>query len=140
VGGWVGYESPTGMCVFRSYSLTERRETLMATPTRGVERDDADLLRLYLDDVGRYALLSKEDEARLGQEIEAARFARGALAERGATISTTQRRALRRTVRRGVEAHDQFVVANLRLVVSIAKRYRGSGVPLLDLIQDGTSG
>ena len=63
-----------------------------------------------------------------------------ALGERGSTISATRRRVLRRTVQRGGEAHDQFVVANLRLVVSIAKRYRGSGVPLLDLIQDGNLG
>jgi RNA polymerase sigma factor (sigma-70 family) len=84
--------------------------------------------------------LSKDDEVRLGQQIEAARFASVALGETGATISATRRRVLRRTVKCGGEAHHQFVLANLRLVVSIAKRYRGSGVPLLDLIQDGNLG
>jgi RNA polymerase sigma factor (sigma-70 family) len=112
----------------------------MARPDRRVEDDDADLVHLYLSDVGQYALLSKDDEVRLGQEIEAARSASIALGERGAAISARQRRVLRRTVRRGGEAHDLFVLANLRLVVSIAKRYRGSGVPLLDLIQEGNLG
>ena len=112
----------------------------MARPVRRVGRDDADLVGLYLKDVGQYALLSKDDEVRLGQEIEAARLASVALGETGATISATTRRVLRRTVRRGGEAHDEFVLANLRLVVSIAKRYRGSGEPLLDLIQDGNLG
>jgi DNA-directed RNA polymerase sigma subunit (sigma70/sigma32) len=112
----------------------------MARPDRGLDRDDADLVRLYLNDVGQYALLSKDDEIRLGQEIEAARLASVALGETGATISASKRRVLRRTVRRGSEAHDEFVLANLRLVVSIAKGYRGSGVPLLDLIQEGNLG
>jgi RNA polymerase sigma factor (sigma-70 family) len=112
----------------------------MATPKRGVVRDDADLVLLYLNDLGRYALLSKDDEVRLGQEIESARLASVALGERGTTMTATQRRALRRSVRCGREAHDQFVMANLRLVVSIARRYQASGVPLLDLIQEGNLG
>jgi DNA-directed RNA polymerase sigma subunit (sigma70/sigma32) len=109
----------------------------MAIPKRHVERDDEDLVRLYLSDVGRYALLSKSDEVRLAQQIEAARRARDALTERGRTITPTERRTLRRTVREGEEAHDAFVLANLRLVVSIAKKYQASGQPLLDLIQEG---
>jgi RNA polymerase sigma factor (sigma-70 family) len=112
----------------------------MARPDRGLDHDDADLVRLYLNDVGQYALLSKDDEVRLGQEIEAARLASVALGETKAMISASKRRVLRRTVRRGGEAHDEFVLANLRLVVSIAKGYRGSGVPLLDLIQEGNLG
>ena len=112
----------------------------MARPDLRAEREDADLVGLYLNDVGRYALLSKGDEVRLGQEIEAARLARAALGEGGVMISAAQRRVLRRTARRGGEAHEVFVLANLRLVVSIAKRYRASGVPLLDLIQDGNLG
>jgi RNA polymerase sigma factor (sigma-70 family) len=110
----------------------------MATPKRRVERDDEDLVRLYLTDVGRHELLSKDDEARLAQQIEEASRAKGALAERG--ISPKERRTLHRTVRRGAQAHDVFVLANLRLVVSIAKKYQVSGLPLLDLIQDGNLG
>jgi RNA polymerase sigma factor (sigma-70 family) len=112
----------------------------MAIPRRRVERDDEDLVYLYLTDVGRHALLSKNDEVRLAQQIEAASLASGALAQRGRTIRGTERRTLRRTVRRGEEAHDTFVLANLRLVVSIAKKYHASGLSLLDLVQEGNLG
>jgi RNA polymerase sigma factor (sigma-70 family) len=112
----------------------------MATRQRRLERDDEDLVRLYLNDVGQHALLSKDDEVRLAQEIEAAVQASTALSQRGTTINPTERRALRRAVRRGEDAHNRFVLANLRLVVSIAKKYRASGLPLLDLIQDGNLG
>ena len=112
----------------------------MTVPKRRVERDDEDLVRLYLNDVGRHALLSKDDEVRLAQEIAAASVANDALSEGGRTISSNERRTLRRTVRRGAAAHDVFVVANLRLVVSIAKKYQASGLPLLDLIQEGNLG
>jgi len=112
----------------------------MTVPKRRPERDDEDLVRLYLTDIGRHELLSKDDEARLAQQIEEASRAKGALADGGRVITPNERRTLRRTVRRGAEAHDRFVLANLRLVVSIAKKYQASGVPLLDLIQDGNLG
>ena len=111
----------------------------MAGPRR-VERDDEDLVRLYLTDVGRHELLSKDDEARLAQQIEEASRANRALTEPGRVLTPNERRTLRRTARRGAEAHDVFVQANLRLVVSIAKKYQASGLPLLDLVQDGNVG
>jgi len=125
-----------------SAALVEREAPgkLMTIPKRRVERDDEDLVRLYLNDVGRHALLSKDDEVRLAQQIAAASVANDALAEGGRTISPNERRTLRRTVRRGAAAHDVFVLANLRLVVSIAKKYQVSGLPLLDLIQEGNLG
>ena len=85
-------------------------------------------------------LLEKDDEVRLAQQIEAARAASKTLAEPGTPIKVAQRRALRRAVREGDEAHQAFVLANLRLVVSIAKRYQFSGLPLLDLVQEGNLG
>jgi RNA polymerase sigma factor (sigma-70 family) len=112
----------------------------MARPKRRAERDEEDLVHLYLSDVGRHPLLSKNDEVHLAQQIEAAGRARDALTQRGGTMSPTERRRLRRTVGRGEEAHDRFVLANLRLVVSIAKKYQTSGLPLLDLIQEGNLG
>ena len=125
-----------------SAALVEREAPgkLMTVPKRRVERDDEDLVRLYLSDVGRHALLSKDDEVRLAQQIAAASVANDALTEGGRTISPNERRTLRRTVRRGAAAHDVFVLANLRLVVSIAKKYQASGLPLLDLIQEGNLG
>jgi RNA polymerase sigma factor (sigma-70 family) len=112
----------------------------MAVPKRRVGRDDEDLVRLYLVDIGRHALLSKDDEARLAQEIEEGSRAKATLADLEATLSPNERRMLRRQVRKGSDAYDAFVLANLRLVVSIAKKYQASGLPLLDLIQEGNLG
>ncbi len=112
----------------------------MSITKRHIERDDEDLVRLYLADVGRYALLSKDDEVSLAQQIEAAAEASATLLDSERTLSPSERRALRRTVRKGKDAHSTFVLANLRLVVSIAKKYRVSGLPLLDLIQEGNLG
>ena len=100
--------------------------------------DQEDSVRTYLDEIGRYPLLTKDDEARLAREIEAGRSAREVLA--GAGFSRAERRELERAVRLGEQAWRTFVQANLRLVVSIAKRYQSSGVPLLDLVQEGNLG
>ncbi|MGH9303808.1 MAG: sigma-70 family RNA polymerase sigma factor [Acidimicrobiales bacterium] len=104
------------------------------------ERDDEDLVRLYLRDIGQYPLLTKADEARLAQAIEARAQARSDLAESGATLPASQRLALRRDIQHGDNAEQTFVQSNLRLVVHIAKKYQSSGLPLLDLIQEGNVG
>jgi RNA polymerase sigma factor (sigma-70 family) len=111
----------------------------MSIPKQRLERGDDDLVRLYLNDVGRYPMLSKEDEVRLAQAIERGVAAREQLAaEIGLTPAET--RQLRRAVRDGDDAQQTFVQSNLRLVVSIAKKYQASGLPLLDLIQEGNLG
>lgn len=98
-----------------------------------------DLVRLYLDEVGRYAVLTRAEEARLSQSLETGRDARAELAGSGA-LTPSRQRELRRLVRDGEEATETFVKANLRLVVSIAKRYRAAELPLLDLVQEGNLG
>ena len=96
-------------------------------------------MRLYLSEISRHPLLTKDDEVELARRIEAGNEARCRLDE-GGRLSPTQRAELRRTARRGEDAERQFVVSNLRLVVSIAKRYQASGLPLLDLVQEGNLG
>ena len=105
-----------------------------------IERDDEDLVRLYLTDIGQYPLLTKDDEVRLAQAIEAGREADEQLANPPKGLTTAKRRELRRTSREGEDAQQTFVQSNLRLVVSIAKKYQASGLPLLDLIQEGNLG
>ena len=105
-----------------------------------VDRDDEDLVRLYLTDIGQYTLLTKDDEVRLAKAIEAGKEAIAQLDAGGKEITASRRRELRRTARQGEEAERQFVQSNLRLVVSIAKKYQASGLPLLDLIQEGNLG
>jgi RNA polymerase sigma factor (sigma-70 family) len=100
---------------------------------------DQDAVRLYLDDIGRYPLLAKEDEIRLAQAIEAGRAAAAEL-EEGGSFPPRRDRELRRLKRVGEGATQEFIQANLRLVVSIAKRYQSTEMPILDLIQEGNLG
>ncbi len=104
-----------------------------------VDRDEEDLVRLYLTDIGQYALLTKDDEVRLAKAIEAGKEAVAELAKIKAPPAT-KRRELRKAIREGEVAERAFVQSNLRLVVSIAKKYQASGLPLLDLIQEGNLG
>jgi RNA polymerase sigma factor (sigma-70 family) len=104
------------------------------------ERDNEDLVRLYLEDIGRHQLLTKDDEARLAQDIEAGKAAQETLASVNKGLTRAEKRDLQRLVRKGEDAQRQFVQSNLRLVVSIAKRYQASGMPLLDLVQEGNLG
>jgi RNA polymerase sigma factor (sigma-70 family) len=105
-----------------------------------IERDDEDLVRLYLTDIGQYPLLTKDDEVRLAQAIEAGREAEEELAKAPKGLTAAKKRELRRGVIGGEQAQQTFVQSNLRLVVSIAKKYQASGLPLLDLIQEGNLG
>jgi RNA polymerase sigma factor (sigma-70 family) len=108
-------------------------------PNKRAVLPEEDLVRLYLNDIGKYELLSKDDEARLAQDIEAGREARLELAGTGG-LSSSPGRELRRLIRTGDEATEMFVKANLRLVVSIAKKYQAAELPLLDLVQEGNLG
>ena len=104
-----------------------------------VERDEEDLVRLYLTEIGQYPLLTKAEEVRLAQAIEARREADEEL-QAQKDLTPTRRRELARCCREGETAQRTFVQSNLRLVVSIAKKYQASGLPLLDLVQEGNLG
>ena len=105
-----------------------------------VERDEEDLVRLYLTDIGQYPLLTKDDEVRLAKAIEAGAEAREEFEKVDVVLTPARKRELRRTLQKGESAERTFVQSNLRLVVSIAKKYQASGLPLLDLIQEGNLG
>ncbi len=102
----------------------------------------ADLVRVYLNEIGKVALLTAADEVDLAKRIEAGLYAGHLLAEESAKAapSMSRRRDLRAVVIDGERAKDHLLRANLRLVVSLAKRYTGRGMPFLDLIQEGNMG
>ncbi len=104
-----------------------------------VDRDEEDLVRLYLTDIGQYTLLTKDDEVRLAKAIEAGKAAGEELAATK-NVTVAKRRELKKIIREGEIAERAFVQSNLRLVVSIAKKYQASGLPLLDLSQEGNLG
>lgn len=104
---------------------------------RKLDSGEQDLVRLYLDGVGRYPLLTKDDEVRLAKLIDDGRLASSTSS---GDLTPAQRRAARSRIRAGDEAAEAFINANLRLVVSIAKRYQSSDMALLDLVQEGNLG
>jgi RNA polymerase sigma factor (sigma-70 family) len=108
-------------------------------PNERAQTPEQDLVRLYLSDIGRHRLLTKQDEAHLAQAAETGREARVELAAIG-SHGLARARQLRRDIRTGDLAVETLINCNLRLVVSIAKRYQGARVPLLDLIQEGNLG
>jgi len=103
-----------------------------------------DLVRVYLTDIGRVALLTAEQEVDLAKRIEAGLFAaekiRAADAKETKKIPAKLRRDLEWIAADGTRARNHLLEANLRLVVSLAKRYQGKGLTLLDLIQEGNIG
>ena len=102
--------------------------------------NSVDLTRRYLAELGSYPLLTAEDESTLAQAIAEGRVAEAKLADRDATWSRRERSKLQATVRGAAEARRRFIQSNLRLVVSIAKRYQTPSMSLLDLIQEGNLG
>ncbi len=96
-------------------------------------------MRLYLDGIGRHPLLTQEQEVELAQAVEAGRKAEARLTAGTDDMDPAEVARLRRQKRAGERAFEQFVNSNLRLVVSIAKRYQGD-LPMLDLIQEGNIG
>lgn len=85
----------------------------MQVAQRRPERDDEDPIQRYLSEIGRYRLLTKDDEVRLARAIEAGSEAR-AILDAGTPLGAARRRELRRTARAGQEATELFVQSNLR--------------------------
>ena len=114
----------------RSERVTERYDT----------GSTGDTVRMYLKEIGRVGLLSGEEERAAAQRIEAGHAAASALDDLGPNPDAAAQRALIRTVQIGEQSKNLLIQANLRLVVSIAKRYSGRGMQFLDLIQEGNLG
>jgi len=100
--------------------------------------DTDDTIGLYLKEVSRVPLLTAIQEVELAQRIERGRMAREELAKGNA--GNRRRMELRRLIEDGWAAREHLITANSRLVISVAKKYMGRGVPFLDLIQEGNIG
>jgi RNA polymerase primary sigma factor len=95
---------------------------------------------MYLNEIGQVDLLTADDEKRLGKQIKDGLEAKKQLDETAAALGIRDRRALQRTISDGEKAKEHMVRANLRLVVSIARRYDRKELQLADLIQEGNIG
>ena len=104
------------------------------------DNPSADLVRVYLNGIGKTALLDAEEEVELAQQIEVGLYAQHLLDDPDAHLTRAMKRDLKILAKEGRKARAHLLEANLRLVVSLAKRYTGRGMPLLDLIQEGNLG
>src|SRR5579875_418287 len=138
--------------VIRRRGITIGADAPGAAPAAAVEEDEVDdtwdhevpttdLVRVYLTDIGRVALLNAEQEVDLAKRIEAGLYAeekiRASEAKEIKKLTPALRRDLGLIAADGQRARNHLLEANLRLVVSLAKRYQGKGLTLLDLIQEG---
>ena len=114
-------------------------ETIVARATWTSAERAPDLVRQYLREIGRVPLLTAAEEVELARAIEAGLFSQDRL-DRNVDVDASLRAELRQLIWQGREAKRRLIEANLRLVVSVAKRYLGRGLPLLDLVQEGNVG
>ena len=119
-----------------------RRRLPKSVHDRGDVGGTQDTVRMYLKEIGRVDLLNVDEERRLAQAIVDGNLAVARLHPEfvGEPLSDADVRHLQRLIRRGEQAKSELIQANLRLVVSIAKRYSGRGMQFLDLIQEGNLG
>ncbi|MEU5685506.1 sigma-70 family RNA polymerase sigma factor [Streptomyces venezuelae] len=127
--------------VARRKSATGETDAARSVRAVGGEIADRDLVGMYLDEIARTPLLDAAKEVELSQVIEAGVYAQKILdGEVEDSKVTADREELEALVADGERAKDVFIRSNLRLVVAVARRYPRSGLPLLDLIQEGNAG
>ncbi|CAB4756668.1 unannotated protein [freshwater metagenome] len=139
-------DGPAGDLLRRREVRTNRKKG--KTGPQGSSADmsaNADPVRMYLREIGQVPLLNAQEEVALAMRIEAGVFAEERSADLNASgeinaLEPADKAQLRRTIRDGERAKRELTQANLRLVVSIAKRYLGRGMHILDLIQEGNLG
>jgi len=125
-----GYDAAAGRTRYLTWLSEHAAAAAVAT----------DPVRDYLKQIGKVPGLSAEQEAELARQIEAGRQAEARLAEVGGSLSAGERIDLEWIAEVGTRARHHLLEANLRLVVSLAKRYTGRGMLFLDLIQEGNLG
>jgi RNA polymerase primary sigma factor len=136
-GGKSAKATPSAEEAFVISHTDETDEPVQQVVTAGAT---ADPVKDYLKQIGKVALLNAEQEVELAKRIEAGLFAEERLARESAQMERTYRRDLEWIAEDGRRAKNHLLEANLRLVVSLAKRYTGRGMLFLDLIQEGNLG
>ncbi|MGW7270292.1 sigma-70 family RNA polymerase sigma factor [Streptomyces sp. Je 1-332] len=127
----------------RKSASTGETDAARSVRAVGGEIADRDLVGMYLDEIARTPLLDAAKEVELSQIIEAGVYARKIIdgdVEDSVPGASASREELEALVADGERAKDVFIRSNLRLVVAVARRYPRSGLPLLDLIQEGNAG
>jgi RNA polymerase primary sigma factor len=138
-----GTEGAEGESTEFTWDDEEESEALRQARKDAEMTASADSVRAYLKQIGKVALLNAEEEVDLAKRIEAGLYAAERLRqvdEAGEKLALQAKRDLRWIVRDGERAKNHLLEANLRLVVSLAKRYTGRGMAFLDLIQEGNLG
>lgn len=127
------------------YEIGFQTDFIKSVPPHGTHKNldligSDDTVGLYLKEMAHIPLLSQQEEIDLAKRIERAREALTQLSQPGKSIKRDTRAELENQIRDGYLAREHLIKANTRLVVSIAKKYLGNGVPFLDLIQEGNLG
>lgn len=141
-GASIGFDFNTGS---HKNELGFETDFVKSTPAEGIHKNlelvgSDDTVGLYLKEMAHIPLLTKQEEIDLAKRIERAQFALSELNNPISVINRRRRSELEDQIRDGYQAREHLIKANTRLVVSIAKKYLGNGVPFLDLIQEGNLG
>jgi RNA polymerase primary sigma factor len=128
----------------RDAGISVREDSNDALAATALSSDElvhvSDPVRMYLQEIGRYPLLTPQQEVELAMQMETGERANEKLKDTSDDLPVSERTILERASRSADRARKRLVEANLRLVVSIAKKYVGRGLSLLDLIQEGNLG